>query len=518
LKLMLIEDEPDSLLGMKRVVESIEMEFTLLTSNHAEEALHIIQDESPELIVTDIMLPGMTGLDLVERFVHADYRPKVIIVSGYNDFEYARRSIQIGAVDYLVKPFETDEFKQKIEKSLLLIREEKAQLLEQKQQQTFAEIGNRSMRDEYLIDFCLRPAPLEEHLYHRLCLWEIEWLANKTYRLLVMDTKGYPDGKPVGGPYALQTFAIGNIVRELIGDQFPSILFKDPKNRWIVLTGIADTDSLSRKIADYVAKFHKIPLSLGVSPLKSAFGQIHTAYQEALTAFRIQSLSTESPYPDETRTGGDISGHCSSPVEIAALICSKEAALIEQGARSFIRHMLLHEGTEKREDIIRSILTYLSHIHVSLSETASRELEEIPIRVWESFDACQTLEDYEVALGGYLNDLADTIVPPKTNAMIERAVQMISERYRQDLSLQMIADELSIHPVWLSQLFKKEMGQTYMDYLSETRIEHAKGLLRETSMKVYEIAESAGYRDLQHFGATFKKRTGQTPKEYRCGK
>ncbi|MFX8098759.1 helix-turn-helix transcriptional regulator, partial [Acinetobacter baumannii] len=77
---------------------------------------------------------------------------------------------------------------------------------------------------------------------------------------------------------------------------------------------------------------------------------------------------------------------------------------------------------------------------------------------------------------------------------------------------------LSIHPVWLSQLFKKETGQTYLDYLTNARIKRAKQLLRETSMKIYEIAENIGYRDLKHFGHLFKKRTGRTPKEYRFGK
>lgn len=518
MKLILIEDEPDSLLGMKRVVESIDMEFTLLTSNHAEEALKIIQVESPELVVTDIMLPGMTGLDLVEQFISEDYQPKVIIVSGFNDFDYARRSILFGAVDYLLKPFNTEEFKDKIYKSLTMIQEEKAHLLELKHQQSFAEIGNRSMRDEYLLDFCLRPTALEEHLYHRLRLWEIEWLANQTYTLLVMDTKGYPDGKPGGRQFSLQTFAIGNIVLELIKDQTPSILFKGPKNRWVLLTGIQDIDELSLKIVEHIDRFHKIPLSLGKSIRKTAFRDIHTAYQEALSDFRIQSLSTESDDFDDIREDGDISSHLSSPKEMSALICSKEETLIEQGVRSFIREMFLFEGTESKEDLIRSILNYLSQIHVCLSESTSRELEEIPLRIWEDFDACQTLKEYEDVLVKYLKNLSMEMAPSKTNAIIERAVQIIKKRYREDLTLQLIADELSIHPVWLSQSFKKEMGQTYMDYMSETRIEKAKGLLRETSMKVYEIAESVGYHDLQHFGSVFKKRTGQTPKEYRYGK
>lgn len=114
--------------------------------------------------------------------------------------------------------------------------------------------------------------------------------------------------------------------------------------------------------------------------------------------------------------------------------------------------------------------------------------------------------------------LSAEISSSNVNAVIERAIQIISKKYMEDLSLQIIADELNLHPVWLSQLFKKETGQTYLDFLTGKRMEQAKKLLRETSLKIYEIAESVGYHDLQHFGSVFKKRVGQTPKEFRYGK
>ncbi|MFC3341224.1 response regulator [Paenibacillus abyssi] len=517
MKLILIEDEPDSLLGMKTAVETIDMEFTLLTSNHGEEALALIREERPDLIVTDIMLPGMTGLDLAERVRDGEYQPKVIIVSGYNEFEYARRSIRIGVADYLLKPYSTEEFITKVHKSMSMIVEENEQLRSMKQQRTFAEIGNRSMRDEYLIDFCLKKAVLEEHIYQRLCLWDIEWLANQSYTLFVMDAKGYPDGKPVAREFALQTFAIGNIVQELIRARTRTILFKDPKNRWVLITGTDETEQLSGMIAEHIEKYQKFPFSIGMSTRKSAFEHLHSAYQEALTAFRIQSLSTALEYWTDDRTADLNPEDTVSPDKMSAWICVQEDRMIEQGVRDFIRKTVLLDG-KSREDVVRQMLNYLSEIHVHLSEVTSKELVEIPMKVWESFDACQTLEEYEIVLGDYLKNLAKDMAPQKTNAIIERAVQIIATRYMEDLSLQIIAAELSIHPVWLSQSFKKETGQTYMDFLTETRIEKAKALLRETSMKVYEIAESVGYQDLQHFGSQFKKRTGQTPKEYRYGK
>ncbi|MFH5185362.1 response regulator [Paenibacillus sp. TAB 01] len=518
MKLILIEDEPESLTGMSNAIRTIEMEFALLISNCAGQALQLIQDERPELIVTDIMLPDGTGLDLVEQVTGPDYNPKIIVISGYNDFEYARRSIRVGAADYLLKPFSTEEFIEKIQKVLISIRESSLSKNEANAQKTFAEIGNRSMRDEYLTDFCLRSTPLEEHLYQRLKLWGIEWLANSSFSLLVMDIKGYPEGKPIGSRFSLQTFAIGNVVHELLTSYPSSCLFKDPQNRWVILTGEEDISEFSRNIAGALKRYQKLELAVGISSRKTAFEDIHAAYDEALKAFRLSSLSESPEYFYQGKHNLHISNDTAFPSFMSALVLERDEEKIQKGVHTFLRYAMLSEDSVSKGGVVRSILNFISQVQLNLSEATSKELEEIPMKVWDVLDECKTLEESEQVLTRYLIELSNDLSPSKSNAFVERALQMIEARYMEDLTLQGIADELSLHPVWLSQLIKKETGQTYLDHLTERRMEKTKTLLRETSMKIYEIVESVGYHDLQHFGNLFKKRTGQTPKEYRYGK
>jgi two-component system response regulator YesN len=519
MKLILIEDEPESLLGMKHAIESINLEFTLYTANHAEKALSIIQEERPDLIVTDIMLPYMTGLELVEQVTSKEYKPLIIVVSGYNDFEYARKSILVGAVDYLLKPFETEEFTDKIRKAILSIQEKNLFLLETNNKKAYAEIGNRSMRDEYLTDFCLKHTPLEEHVYQRLRVWEIEWLANQSFSLIILDTKGYPEGKSLGHDYSLQTFAIGNIAQELVGAFSPSILFKDPQNRWVLLTGVEDVEGLSTHIFAEIRRYQKLSLAIGISSRKSNFEHICTAYNEALKLFRLNALSDSEAnlYQGELAIYSN-DEESLSPSVMSSLMMERDEAWIRKGVNRFIHHAMMTEGTLSREDLVRGILNYLSQVHISLSQATSKELQEIPMKVWESFDECKTLEDCERTLSNYLIAVSSELSPHKSNALVDRAMQLISARFKEDLTLQIVADELSLHPVWLSQIIKKETGQTYLDHLTERRIERARELLRDTNLKIYEIAEQVGYHDLQHFGQIFKRRSGQTPKEYRYGK
>ncbi|MED4599815.1 response regulator [Paenibacillus validus] len=516
MKVIVVEDEPNSLMGMRRAVESMGMNLSLFTSNHAEEAMGIIAEHRPDLIVTDIMLPGMTGLDLVEHFVGKHYQPKIIVVSGYNDFEYAQRSIRVGAADYLLKPFHTEEFAEKIRKFLLLIQQEKEQNHHLQQQYTFAQMGNRLMRDNYLADFCLKYTPLEEHIYQRLKLWNLAWLADQPYSIMVMDTKGYPDGKPIGSNYALQTFAIGNILNEVLMDYAATVFFKDSKHRWVVITGNDKVQELIHSIIHSVKSYQKIELAIGISAKMELFEHIHSAYQDALKAFRIHSLSDHSEFFYESNPSKS-SGYV-TPDQMASLLCEQNEEAIARAVKQFIRGTVMLEGTESKEDVTRGVLNYLSQIHISLSERTAKELEEIPMRVWEMLDECSTIQEYQQVLRDYLTNLGRQLFAPRMNAIVERALEKMAAAYMEDITLGKVADELSIHPVWLSQVFKKETGQTFTDYLADLRINRAKTLLRETSMKIYEIATAVGYNDLQYFGTLFKKKTGETPKEFRYGK
>jgi two-component system response regulator YesN len=516
LKVILIEDEPNSLMGMKRVFESIETDLSLFTSTLAEEAMEIIAGQRPELIVTDIMLPGMTGLDLIEYSISEHYKPKVIIVSGYNDFEYAQRSIRFGAVDYLIKPFETKEFSEKIRKTLLLIQQEKEQSSYQQQQHTFAQLGNQLMRDNYLTDFCMKQTPLDEHNYQRLKLWNLEWLAEQFYSIIVLDTKGYPDGKPGGRNYALQTFAIGNILDEVLRECAQTVFFKDLKHRWIVITGNDHVSELMESVIFNVRRYQKIELAIGVSAKMEVFEQIHLAYQDAWKAFRMHSLTGHSEALSASHSS-ESNGYV-TPEQMASLLCEQNEESITRAVNQFIREIVMLEGTESSRDIIRGILNYMSEAHDSLRGLKSNYQGEIPMKLWDTLGECSTIQDYQQVLSDYLISVSRKLFAPKLNAIVERALGKISAGYMEDITLSKIAEEISIHPVWLSQLFKKETGQTFTEYLADFRINRAKTLLRETSMRIYEISTAVGYNDLQYFGTLFKKKTGETPKEFRFGK
>lgn len=509
MKIIVIEDEPNSLMGMKKAIESMEVDLNLFISNHAEQAIEIIKEQWPDLIVTDIMLPGMTGLDLIEQFVVQHYKPKIIVVSGHNDFEYAKRCIQFGAVDYLLKPFLTEDFIEKVRKCRLLIEQEK-------EQHHHSKMGNLLMRDSYLADFCLKQTALEEHIYQRLKLWDLLWLSEQSYILIVVDSKGYPDGKPLRHQYTLETFAIGNVLNDVLSEYERTVFFKDSQNRWIILTGIDNVYELAQSIYYNIKNYQKFDVAIGISERMNYFEEIYSAYQNAMKVFRIQTLSDNSDLNCDF-SSSESNGYMSAE-QMASLLFKQDEEAMARAVQHFVRDTVMLAETKGREDVIRNVLNYISQIHVSLSEITKKELEEIPMSIWEAVDDCKTIEEYQKLLTTYFRKLSSDLFAPKTNAYVERAIEKIRGSYMEGITLNEVANDLLIHPVWLSQVFKKETGKTFTEYLLDLRINRAKVLLRETSMKIYEIALEVGYQDLQHFGSLFKKKTGETPKEFRYGK
>src|SRR5690606_20122478 len=112
------------------------------------------------------------------------YRPKVVIVSGFDDFEYAKRGMKLGAVDYFLKPFDTDSFCEKIAACMEEIEKEETERQNQHRDTELAHLGTRSMRDVFLIGLCLQPTYLQEHVLHRLRTWDLEWMAAGPYSVI----------------------------------------------------------------------------------------------------------------------------------------------------------------------------------------------------------------------------------------------------------------------------------------------------------------------------------------------
>ncbi|MDF2963028.1 MAG: two component transcriptional regulator, AraC family [Paenibacillus sp.] len=143
------------------------------------------------------------------------------------------------------------------------------------------------------------------------------------------------------------------------------------------------------------------------------------------------------------------------------------------------------------------------------------------MKIWEQLDECCSAAEIRDCLVGFFVRLTPAVkhTKPLGNSFADRAMRMIQEQCGDNqLSLQSVANELNMHPVTLSKLFKRETGRNFHDFVTEARMERAKFLLRESNLKIYEIGDRLGYSEMRYFTKIFKKTIGVTPKEYRYGK
>jgi two-component system response regulator YesN len=520
MKLIIIEDEQDILQGMAEAVAAIAVhELEIFTVTNSEEATELIRRHKPEIIISDIVLPQQSGIEMLQAIQMPDYHPKIIMVSGYSDFQYAQRSMQLGAMDYLLKPFSKEDFSTKIKQVLEMIEGERRNDQFISGQMKQAELGKKLLQNKFLLSLCMTPTVLQEHIFHRLQMWELTWLANANLFVIALGIVRQDRPNPVDKQAELENFAVGNITEELIEGFQPSVVFPNIHHNWILIAPSEVTESLVEAIQSHVWQYQKLTLGFGISEEQFSFQSISTAYQQALKALKMVYMTpghNVHTYAEELQSDQEPSR---LSFELAASgMLQGDLDQISKTVDHIVSYYVSAQEVKDYQDVSKKCLEWILNLHSVLRDKYAVPVNQIPMSLWEDLEQCEQLEQLKALMLTYLTGVAKRVASSHSNAIIEKAKNLLDTQYAQHITLQSVADQLAIHPVWLSQLFKKETGTNFLDYMTELRIEQSKKLLRDSQLKIYEIAEQVGYQDLQYFGKLFKKRTGQTPKEFRYGK
>jgi two-component system response regulator YesN len=524
-KIIVVEDEVDILKGIQEVIEHSQLPFEQVFAVHtAEEALTLIEQYRPEIILTDILLPEMTGLDMLESVKAFGYRPKVIVISSYNNFMYAQRSIQLGAIDYILKPVHKEELAEKIGVIYDMVQRELISQDQIKNQTAYARLGTEALQEKFVLGLCMQKTALQEHIHHRLQVWNLQWLETHSYVLISLsinkeEVRGKED-KDIN----LDLFAIGNIAEEILKSYQPSVMIRSIHHDWVILIAWEGELSVAQDIHERVLKYQKINPAIGISERKHSFQAISEAYEQARKALKVALLNSSQRIVSYSEITDRIDHEDDGLVStwVAEGVLESDAEAVNQWLEETVHRFMLDRDVSKTGDLSIKCFEWILEVHSCLAEKVDMEISHFPLELWEKAERCPTVDDLKLLLQDHLSDLmklvADQQHPSLPNFMIDKVKRIINDKYGEAITLQSVADELSIHPVSLSKVFKKEMGQNFLDYLTEVRIEKAKNLLRNSNLKIYEIAEKIGYQEIQYFGKLFKKRVNMTPKEFRYGR
>ncbi|MGR7946821.1 MULTISPECIES: response regulator transcription factor [unclassified Paenibacillus] len=512
MKLLIIDDETIIREGLSTVIKWEENGFTLLKpAASAEEALMRIPLEQPDIILTDIRMTGKTGLEMA-REVKRDFPgTEIVILSGYEEFAYAQQAMREGISDYLLKTSRPGDIMAAAVRAQGRIMEKRAAKREGEAHQT----AFRSKRLERLLrgDQPASEGEAEELLYYYPELRTASDLESLELWLITSEAQ-LPSVAEAGA----ELEETGRMLRERLNS---AIL--DWEGGWLVLfrAGQQGASRLVRTAVDGAerATGAKLFAASGL-PARNVLG-LRESLRTAGLASAYRFLAGDSGlirYEDISHRQG------------MRTVCSQEE---EEALTSVLRSgsaERLHDWMQRTLAAIKSNPeatpgSMKSYLH-SYMIASYRWLERAAASVGQSAQKLRQLEELDTAfliikpeevMEGILSAIIRQYerLSGGRNSAIEQTIAYIREHLDQSLTLAQVAANVHMNPNYFSELFKKETGKNYIEFVTEARIEWAIRLLRETPAKVSEVAKRVGYEDIKHFNRLFKRYTGETPSYFR---
>lgn len=517
LKLLIVDDEFVIRNGLVKGVDWASLHIQLLpAAESAEEALKTAQSTLPDILITDISMPGKSGIELIGALEKLNPRLKSIILTGYDDFEYAKQAVDLKVCKYLLKPVAPDilletvrSLQEELEENIH--QQEEFALLRQKFVDNFD-----TMREFFLNSVLLRrysentQVSTEQNLF---CIG-----AGKSH-FGVLITQFEEDAS--GENQHLDFLALAEITKHLSDEQtelYP--VYLSAMQYAIVVCGTrADilTHLGEQLLYPLQNTLHK-KITVGISNMYNSFPQISLAFEEAREAASYRLLTDRNALISIQ----DILPESDSLIlfpqqELEKLI----AALKNRNATKFSK--LIQELFLPLKQCKRISLAYALQLTVEFLSTTLRVAEQYsiplgisePRELWTWVFAADTLEQLEAAMQKVYHSIAQQIVQQDGAALIEQIKAYLEQNYTRKLNLTEVSQHFYLSYSYLSLLFKRETGYNISEYLNQLRISHAKQLLADSATKVYEIGALVGIEDSHYFTRIFKKQTGLTPSQYR---
>jgi two-component system response regulator YesN len=494
LKAVVFDDEYIVLKGLQAMIDwpSFGIELTG-TASDGYSALELFRKVQPDIILTDIRMPGMDGLQLIEAVMKEAPNTYCIVFSGFNEFEYVRRAIELGVADYLDKPITIQSIEKAIRKMLVKTEEQKENLaIKQKWEESKQEL-----------------------------------LEKATLDLLLTGIESLPKWRSCFGPdverlKGVTVLAYSGKFVWTNQEQVEAVAVKHGQEQWLALFHYEHpTHEWWEWLAYDVDLIDREAVAIGVGHTYSNLEQACASCKEAVRALRsARMLQTKGIVRFEELGEAMTTPKGLSEREEAIVLSIRsgnKAGLLEQ-IDYFIAWILKEKvDTEIIErEILKLIYMTLqtaqeSGLDAKADEFHRRYMPHVEIR--EAAASGQLLPWFREQI----EKIADLTMESREltkHAAVEQARVYIEMNISRDLSLQEVAGHVGLNATYLSVLFKEVMGETYIKFLTRYRMEYAKILLAK-GLKVNEASEKVGYHTYRHFSEVFKKHTGFTPGQYK---
>jgi two-component system response regulator YesN len=528
-KVVIIDDEPIIRKGIKNVINWKQLGCEVCgEADDGQSGRELIENFLPDIIITDIKMPEVDGLTMINTIKCLIPDSKIIILTGYRNFDYVQTAIKLGAFDFIMKPskieelnavlnravaelneksknrFELDTLKEQFEKSKPLVRERLLYNLlyglYTNETDILAEAARLSLHfDNYLLGIVeseISSSTDESHLYQFGIINTFEEVFSENYEiafiplgnrmiafLLTFTGDGVHDFEKINGKCIYLQNIIQNCFEFTVSIAFSSV-------------GLSYSELPEKLRECKEALEHKF--YLGTNSV-IFYNDLHTFFKfnDPSNLYNLQKQMVENI------KAGNIDGLKENIASIQETINSECCT-----DKDYIRNFYFNNIS-----LINSIQTSLPH-----EDDQKKHAETNLVELYSLIEKCDNIGDLNEILGEIALRAVSKVHEYNDNNMkllIRKAVDYINEHYKEDVTLNKVADHIYVSSFYISRMFKKEIGINFVDYLNDLRINKAKELLQDISYKTYEVAEAVGIANSHYFSKLFKKHVGVTPSEYR---
>ncbi|MEO3947241.1 response regulator [Gorillibacterium sp. CAU 1737] len=512
--LLIVDDEPNIRNGLKAMIErQFPDRYRITLAGDGQEALAVAAKEGVELIITDIRMPIMDGMDLLHRLEGVEPKPDVIILSGHDDFQYAREAIRHEVKDYLLKPIVRDE----LFRVLTRLEGERKRQEEREQHSLLSgRLKEEFIAAEYnfvLLHREMPPETVREHLTHA----EQSWLDEGYYAaVLKISEARQPDNR-------VELLAkVDSLLQELLEPKEPFSRFYDKDHRLVLL---ARREEVFTQLAERIQHHSFFTVRMGISERMVRLEQIPSAYGQAAQALKYFLLQSS---PGVIRYGSV--SHRDKSYLLPAEEIQRVANMLGSDREVEMKRLLLRILDVKT--VLRFDIGYLEGISSMINEFIFDKVYKLygeeSIEILKSYreagniynfdhfhDYFHSVESLLGRLNQYIRQIRTVHSDPRE---FDKAVDYIHQHYQENLNMAMVSNHVSLNYTYFSQAFKEYTGESFVSYLRRLRIQKAKELLEKTEDKVYEISSQVGFENAKHFTRIFREMEGVTPLEYRAQK
>lgn len=513
IKLLICDDDEVILEGIEKCVDWNQYGIEVIaTANHGKKALDILEKNHIDLLFTDVKMPYYTGLEVLKKAKEINPEIIAVMLSGYNDFEYARKAIKLGALDFISKPVELEELDQIIKKAVEFYQKQK---------------GNQNRNRKGGIEILLNAVDEDEikkqaEAYH---------LTNKYFRLFMLELDEFSLLMD-GGSEELKYEGIKKY-KELLAicmnEGFISLPYSEYTSMLCVLADDdAEIEIKTSKMVKWVREFNRkdiviCQVTLAVSEKTNQYEKLYVLKKQAFDALRfkfMQGIGSVIMYGQIKELLQDTGGVSLKVLEIPFPMKIKERSDIDTILADMETRLKAAPG--RMEFIAKNELgNWVLALSEALTEYNIKisEIFDNPMEIYENISNSSDLQGILKYFKQIYTQIYEYYQAKKNGKYIDIitvATKYMKNNYMNSgLSIEEVAEHVNMSVGYFSLIFHNETNQTFSNYLMIIRMKKAKELLENTNMKLLEISKMAGYENGNYFSTVFKKYTGMTPSLYR---